>query len=147
MANPDAIIIRSSWVYSSFGKNFVKTILRLLKEKNEIGVVSDQLGSPTYAADLALAILQMIGKGWYPGIYHYCNEGIISWYEFALAIKDISKSSCTIKAISTDQYPTAAKRPSFSALDCSRIKKVYNIQSPSWRESLAACMEILTQSN
>ncbi len=143
IANPGSIIIRSSWVYSSFGKNFVKTISRLLKEKKEIAVVSDQLGSPTYAADLAGVILHIINTGWHPGIYHYCNTGIISWYEFALYIKEVCGSSCTIKAISTDQYPTAAKRPSFSALDISKITNEYGIQSPDWKHSLRICMSHL----
>jgi len=143
IANPGAIIIRTSWVYSSFGNNFVKTILRLLREKDEISVVSDQLGSPTYAADLANTILQIIGSKWQPGIFHYCNDGIISWYEFALYIKELCGSSCTIKAISTDQYPTAAKRPSFSALDTSKIKTQYHIQLPEWKDSLRVCMNAL----
>jgi len=144
IADPASIIIRSSWVYSSFGKNFVKTILRLLREKDEIGVVSDQMGSPTYAADLANTILQIINSDWQAGIYHYCNDGIISWYEFALYIKELCGSSCTVKAISTDQYPTAAKRPSFSALDNSKIKKTFNITHHEWKESLSDCLKLLS---
>ncbi|MBI5372198.1 MAG: dTDP-4-dehydrorhamnose reductase [Sphingobacteriales bacterium] len=139
--NPGSIIIRTSWVYSEFGKNFVKTILRLLGEKEVLNVVNDQLGSPTYAADLARVILDIIASGkWIPGIYHYSNEGVISWYEFATAIKELSRSTCRIHPVSSAQYPTAAKRPAYSVLDTSKLRETYSVPSRNWKESLAACM-------
>ncbi len=139
--NPDTIIIRTAWVYSQFGKNFVKTMMRLMSERDEINVVSDQVGSPTYAADLASTILQIINSGkWVPGIYHYTNDGVISWYEFANAIKELTNSSCTINPISTDQYPTAAKRPAYSVLDKTKIQSTFNIPGKDWKESLVACL-------
>jgi dTDP-4-dehydrorhamnose reductase len=126
---PGAIIIRSSWVYSTYGKNFVKTIQRLLKEKEKISVVNDQFGSPTYATDLAQCILHVINSNqWQPGIYNYCNEGVISWYDFALAIKEFSGASCEILPISTSEYPTSARRPAYSALDTTKIKTVYSVK-------------------
>lgn len=147
-SNEDAIIIRTSWVYSEFGKNFVKTMLRLMKEKPEIGVVSDQVGCPTYAADLAEAIMTIIdqlsaqnSKHGYGGIYHFSNEGIISWYDFALAIKKIAGSECKVNPITTSQYPTPAKRPAYSALDKSKIRQVFGIDTRGWRESLQICID------
>lgn len=138
--NPDCIIIRTSWVYSAYGKNFVKTMLKLMQEKEEIGVVNDQHGSPTYAADLAGAILQIISSGkWQPGIYHYANQGIISWFDFAIAIKEISGSACKVNPISTSQYPTPAKRPAWSALNTSRIQETFGIAVKDWKESLRVC--------
>lgn len=142
--NPNSIIIRTSWVYSEYGKNFVKTMLKLMSEKEEVNVVYDQLGSPTYAADLAEVILQIIHSGkWQPGIYHYCNEGIISWYDFAVAIKKLTGSTCKINPIPTSQYPTAAKRPAYSALDTSKIITVYGIRAKNWKDSLGACINFL----
>lgn len=139
--NSDSIIIRTSWVYSGFGKNFVKTMMRLMHDKNEISVVNDQVGSPTYAADLAEAILQIISSGkWVPGIYHFSNEGIISWYDFALAIKEKTNSNCTIHPISTSQYPTPAKRPAWSVLDKSKIQTVFGISLKNWKDSLSVCL-------
>ena len=139
--NPDALIIRTSWVYSAFGKNFVKTMLRLLAEKDAIGVVNDQWGSPTYAADLAGAILQIIASGkWVPGIFHYANTGVASWYELALAVEALAGKGQLIHPISSAEYPTAAKRPPYSVLDTSRIREVYGLQLPDWRHSLADCM-------
>ena len=145
--NPEVIIIRSSWLYSSYGKNFVKTMMRLMQERNEISVVDDQVGSPTYAADLAELILQIItnseleSSNWVPGIYHFSNEGIINWYEFGKAIKEITDSSCVIKPISTKEYPTAAKRPAYSVLDKSKIQKTFNLQLKDWKTSLKSCIE------
>jgi len=142
--NPDSLIIRTSWVYSEFGKNFVLTMLKLLHEKEEINVVNDQQGSPTYAADLAEAILQIISLGnWQPGIYHYCNDGVISWYNFAVAIKELTGSSCKINPIPTSQYPTAAKRPVYSALNSGKIQRTFNIILKDWKKSLAVCLERL----
>jgi dTDP-4-dehydrorhamnose reductase len=139
--NTDSLIIRTSWVYSEFGKNFVKTMLKLLQEKEEVSVVNDQFGSPTYAADLAEAILKIIGSGkWEAGIYHYCNEGVISWFEFASAIKEMTANTCTIKPIPGSAYPTAAKRPAYSALDTSKIRVVYSVENKDWKESLASCL-------
>lgn len=139
--NPDSIIIRTSWVYSEFGKNFVRTMVRLMQEKEEINVVNDQLGSPTYAADLAEAILQIISfKQWHPGIYNFSNKGIISWYDFAVAIKELTSSNCKVNPISTSQYPTAAKRPAYSVLDNSKIQEVFGIQPKEWEESLETCL-------
>jgi dTDP-4-dehydrorhamnose reductase len=139
--NPGSLIIRTSWVYSEFGKNFVKTMLRLMSEKESINVVNDQLGSPTYAVDLAEAILKIISlQQWQPGIYHYCNEGIISWYDFAVAIKEIAGYPCKINPIPTSQYPTPAKRPAYSVLDTTKIREVFNIGIKPWKESLRECL-------
>jgi dTDP-4-dehydrorhamnose reductase len=137
----NAVIIRTAWVYSTFGKNFVKTMMRLMAEKPQISVVSDQYGTPTYAADLAAAIMHIISSGkWEPGIYHYTNEGRINWHEFALAIRDIMQSQCEVKAIPTIQYPTPAKRPAWSVLDKTKIKETYQLEIPDWRTSLEVCM-------
>ena len=142
--NPDAIIIRTAWVYSEFGKNFVKTMLKLMSEREEINVVSDQVGSPTYAADLATVILQIISsEKWVPGIYHYSNDGVISWYDFAVAIKELTASSCKINPITTAQYPTPAKRPAYSVLDKSKIQSAFNIPEKNWKESLSVCLDNL----
>ncbi|MBY0477783.1 MAG: dTDP-4-dehydrorhamnose reductase [Chitinophagaceae bacterium] len=140
----DAIIIRTSWVYSSFGHNFVKTMMRLMHERNELNVVSDQIGSPTYAADLAKAIMDIISSGkWERGIYHYSNEGKISWYEFALAIKEMSGSKTVVHPILTSAYPTLARRPKFSLLNKDKIKTVFQLQVPAWKDSLQKCMDQL----
>ncbi len=139
--NPDTIIIRTSWVYSEYGKNFVKTMLKLRAEKEEISVVNDQIGSPTYAADLAGAILQIITSyNWQPGIYHYSNEGAISWFDFALAIKELTGSNCNVNPIPTSQYPTPAKRPAYSVLEKTKIQKAFGIELKDWKESLAVCL-------
>ena len=122
-------------------------MMRLMQERNEISVVDDQVGSPTYAADLAELILQIItnseleSSNWVPGIYHFSNEGIINWYEFGKAIKEITDSSCVIKPISTKEYPTAAKRPAYSVLDKSKIQKTFNLQLKDWKTSLKSCIE------
>lgn len=143
--NRDSLIIRTSWVYSSFGKNFVKTMMRLMAEKKEISVVSDQIGRPTYAADLASLIFNIIfqSEEFIPGVYHYSNQGVISWYEFAEAIKEIGKYKCKVHPIPTTAYPTPAKRPAFSILKTDKTETVYGIQIPHWRKSLEACMAIL----
>lgn len=142
--DPEVLIIRTSWVYSSYGRNFVRTMLRLMKEKDSVNVVNDQFGSPTYAGDLAKAIMAIVHSGkWLPGIYHYCNAGAISWYDFALAIKELSGSSCQVHPITTEQYPTPAKRPAYSVLDTSKIRSDYGIIPPPWKESLRTCMEKL----
>jgi len=144
--DPSSIVIRTSWLYSSFKNNFVKTMLRLMEEKDSINVVNDQYGCPTYAADLAGAILQMISSGRCsekPGIYHYTNSGITNWYEFALAIKNLSGSNCIVNPITTAQYPTAAKRPQYSVLDTTKIQKEFDIVIPEWKDSLEKCLKLL----
>ena len=142
--NVDSIVIRTSWVYSEYGNNFVKTMLKLMKEKESINVVNDQVGAPTYAFDLGSIILSIISSGkWVPGIFHFTNNGKISWYEFALAIKEIAGSTYKLNPIPTAQYPTLAKRPSYSILDTQKIKSVYQIETKNWKESLAACLKNL----
>ncbi|MDF2849937.1 MAG: dTDP-4-dehydrorhamnose reductase [Sphingobacterium multivorum] len=135
---PDAIIIRTSWVYSAYGKNFVKTMCRLMDEREEVGVINDQIGSPTYAKDLALAIVKIVDSSeWEGGIYHYSNEGEISWYDFAVAIRDFRSFDCQVKPIPTSAYPTPARRPKYSLLDKSKIKEVFAVEVPHWEISLA----------
>jgi dTDP-4-dehydrorhamnose reductase len=142
--NPGALIIRTSWVYSYFGKNFVRTMMRLMKEKESIGVVHDQVGSPTYAADLAEVIMTIISSGkWHGGIYHYSNDGVISWYDFAQAIREMTGSSCTVNPITTQQFPTPAKRPAYSVMDTSKIKSTFGIKGKDWKESLRRCVELI----
>ncbi|SFS97330.1 dTDP-4-dehydrorhamnose reductase [Sphingobacterium wenxiniae] len=139
---PEAIIIRTSWVYSTYGNNFVKTMIRLMSERDEISVINDQIGSPTYAKDLAQAIVAIVeGENWVSGIYHYSNEGEISWYDFAEAIKEIKGLECKIHPIPTAQYPTPAKRPKYSLLDKSKIKRIFGVEVPYWRESLRKMLE------
>lgn len=139
--NSESIIIRTSWVYSSFGANFVKTMIKLMKDRENLGVVSDQHGTPTYAADLAMAIMHIISSGvWEPGIYHYSNEGIITWYDFAIAIRDITKSKCAVNPIATSQFPTIAKRPAYSVFNKGKIKAVYKFTIPDWKYSLETCI-------
>jgi len=135
--NPESIIIRTSWVYSKFGNNFVKTMQRLMQERDEINVVNDQIGSPTYAADLAQAMIDIVESSkWISGIYNYSNEGEISWHEFALSIKELGNYECKVGGIPSSAYPTPAKRPNFSLLDKSKIKSVYNLDVPNYKESL-----------
>ena len=142
--NPMAIIIRTSWVYSKFGTNFVKTMCRLMQERDSLNVVNDQIGSPTYAADLAKAILTIITHpNWQAGIYHYSNEGEISWYEFALAIQEIGGFQCKITGIPSADYPTPARRPKYSLLDKSKIKNTFGVIIPDYRESLEKCMKLI----
>ena len=144
------IIIRTSWLYSSFGHNFVKTILKLGQEKEVLNVVSDQIGSPTYAKDLAEAIQEIVllsskdQNNFLSGIYHYSNEGKCSWYEFAAEIMKIANISCELIPVSTAEYPTPAKRPKYSLLNKSKIKQTFSLEIPSWKESLnSAMIEIL----
>ncbi|GEL12003.1 dTDP-4-dehydrorhamnose reductase [Flavobacterium glycines] len=142
--NPDGIIIRTSWVYSSFGNNFVKTMSRLMQERDNLNVVNDQVGSPTYAADLAKAILTIINhSNWQSGIYNFSNEGEISWYEFALAIKEIGGFDCEINGIPSSAYPTPAKRPAYSLLDKTKIKTTFGVIVPDYKVSLKKCMRLL----
>ena len=144
--NPqNSIIIRTSWVYSSFGNNFVKTMLRLGKEKEELGVIFDQVGTPTYAKDLAQTILEIIPKiqNSKLEIYNYSNEGVLSWYDFAKEIMKMAKLNCKINPIETYQYPTPAKRPHYSILNKSKIKTTFNIKIPYWKDSLDECLKRL----
>jgi dTDP-4-dehydrorhamnose reductase len=142
--NPSTVIIRTSWVYSSFGNNFVKTMLYLFKEKIEINVVADQFGSPTCAADLAEVIMKFVERSaqeeQFSGIYNYCNTGITTWYEFAEEIKSLVKSNCKINPIPTSSYKTAAQRPLYSVLDTSKIKQTLQISIPQWKDSLEKCI-------
>jgi dTDP-4-dehydrorhamnose reductase len=141
--NPEAIILRTSWVYSSFGNNFVKTMSRLMIERDTLSVVNDQIGSPTYAADLAQAIMTIIThSNWMGGIYNFSNEGEISWYEFALAIKEIGGYTCEVSGIPSSSYPTPAKRPAYSLLDKSKIKKEFQVSVPNYKESLKVMMSL-----
>jgi dTDP-4-dehydrorhamnose reductase len=139
--NPETVIIRTAWVYSEFGNNFVKTMIRLMKEKPSLSVVADQIGSPTYAADLARAILHILSADRFvPGIYHYSNEGRISWFEFALAIRELIDSPTPVTPIPTEKFPTPAKRPHYSLLDKSHIRDVYGVDVPQWKDSLSVCI-------
>ena len=131
------VIIRTAWVYSVYGANFVKTMIRLMSEREEIGVVADQVGTPTYARDLASTIMQVIeAPEFVQGVFHYSNEGKISWHDFALAIKEIKGFSTKVNAINSDAFPTPAKRPNFSLLDKSKIKETYQVAVPDWKTSL-----------
>ncbi len=147
--NPQTIVIRTSWVYSTHGNNFVKTMLRLMKEKPALSIVGDQLGSPTSAKNLATAILTIIQKIYHKsvepvyGIFHYSDKGIISWYQFAKEIKTYKKIATKVSSTTTDNYPTPAKRPAYSVLDSSRINEVYGIESLDWKESLHTCLDKL----
>jgi dTDP-4-dehydrorhamnose reductase len=140
-ANSDAVIIRTSWVFSSFGSNFVKTMLRLMPVKESLNVVNDQRGCPTYAADLASAILQIIKSGkWVPGIFHFSNAAETTWFEFATAIKEHCRFACAVNPITTEQYPTPAKRPAYSVLDTEKIRATYGITIRDWQTALVDCL-------
>ena len=137
-----SVIIRTAWLYSTFGNNFVKTMIRLGKEKPELGVIFDQIGTPTYARDLAIAIMTIINKGIVPGVYHFTNEGVISWYDFTKAIHRIAGiTTCHVRPLHTAEYPTPANRPHYSVLDKTKIKETYGIEIPYWEESLKDCLE------
>ena len=145
--NPNIIIIRTSWVFSSHGNNFVKTMIRLMKERATLNVVSDQIGRPTYAKDLAIATLKIInevsGGKKIHGVYHYANKGVTSWFEFAQQIKKNAGLSCELNPINTTQFPTPAKRPAYSVLDTQKMETAINIDIPSWESSLFACQKML----
>ena len=147
----NAIIIRTSWVYSEFGNNFVKTMLKLGKEREELNVVSDQIGSPTYATDLADVILEIIQNKIFKEVgrvtqtYHYSNEGEISWYEFAKEIFKLAGIQCSVSPITTEQYPTPAKRPKNTLMNKDKIAETFSMNIPDWRESLNTCMTILKE--
>ena len=142
--HPEAVIIRTAWLYSSFGNNFVKTMLRLGNEREELGVVFDQIGTPTYARDLARTIQHIVGSDIVPGIYHYSNEGVCSWYDFTKAIFDLAGiTTCCLKPLHTDEYPTPAARPHYSVLDKTKIKQTYGVKVPHWMDSLRECIKMM----
>ena len=141
-----AMIIRTAWLYSTFGNNFVKTMIRLGRERDTLGVVFDQIGTPTYAGDLARAIYTAIEQGIVPGIYHFSNEGVCSWYDFTLAIHCLAGiTTCQVSPLHTDEYPAKAPRPHYSVLDKTKIKKTYGIGIPHWETSLAECVKRLIE--
>ncbi|MBO5185738.1 MAG: dTDP-4-dehydrorhamnose reductase [Prevotella sp.] len=145
-ACPKSMIIRTAWLYSRFGNNFVKTMIRLGKERDSLGVVFDQIGTPTNAADLAAVIMTAINKGIVPGVYHFSNEGVISWYDFTKAIHRIAGiETCNVKPLHTDEYPAKANRPAYSVLDKTKIKETFDVEIPYWEESLAKCIKDLTE--
>ena len=139
-----AMVIRTAWLYSTFGNNFVKTMIRLGKERAELGVVFDQIGTPTYAGDLAKAIMTAVEKGIEPGVYHFSSEGVTSWYDFTKAIHRMAGiTTCKVRPIHTSEYPTPANRPHFSVLDKTKIKETYDMEIPYWEDSLHKCIEKL----
>ena len=139
-----SMIIRTAWLYSTFGHNFVKTMIRLGKERETLGVIFDQVGTPTYARDLARAIFAAIRQGVVPGIYHFSNEGVCSWYDFTKAIHRLAGiTTCHVKPLHTEEYPTPAKRPHYSVLDKTKIKNTYHIEIPYWMDSLESCISEL----
>ncbi len=147
--NADTVVIRTSWLYSAFGNNFVKTMLRLGKDRDSLNVVFDQIGTPTYGFDLARAILSIIeisehdSTKFVSGIYHYSNEGVASWFDFAKAIFEIENIKCIVYPVLSDQFPTPAKRPHFSVLNKSKIKDTFGVKVPYWRDSLKSCLNKL----
>ena len=141
---PQHFILRTSWLYSEYGNNFVKTMLKLGADRDELKIISDQIGTPTYAIDLAHCILKIVSSTSQEyGIYHYSNEGVASWYDFAQAIFDISATAVKVLPIRTHEYPTKATRPLFSVMDKSKIKKTFSLEIPYWRDSLIKCIEKL----
>ena len=145
--NPESIIIRTSWVYSRFGNNFVKTIIRLMGERPSLNVVGDQIGAPTYAADLAAAIMHIVAQkaagNKHNGIYHYSNSGNISWFDFAVAIGQMIHSNCAVAKIGSEAFPTPAKRPHYSLMDCSAIIQDFGVNQPAWEDSLQICIPLI----
>ena len=140
----NTMIIRTAWLYSTFGNNFVKTMLRLGRERETLGVVFDQIGTPTYANDLARAIFAAVNRGIVPGVYHFSNEGVCSWYDFTLAVHRLAGiKSCKGSPLHTDEFPAKAPRPHYSVLDKTKIKRTFGIDIPHWEESLAVCIEKL----
>ena len=149
----NAVIIRTSWVYSEFGNNFVKTMLKLGGQRDELNVIYDQVGTPTYAGDLAKAILQLVDSealnqtAFETAVYHYSNEGVCSWYDFAITVFELSGIDCAVQAIETKDYPTPAKRPHYSVLNKAKIKQTYAISIPYWKEALERCLSALKENN
>ena len=142
---PEAVILRTAWLYSTFGNNFVKTMIRLGREKEQLGVVFDQIGTPTYAADLAEAIFTVIESPvWRPGVYHFTNEGVCSWYDFTLAIHELAGiKNCQVRPILSEEYQYKTPRPHYSVLDKSKFKKTYNVAIPHWMDGLKRCVKRL----
>lgn len=139
-----AMIIRTAWLYSTFGNNFVKTMIQLGKERHELGVIFDQIGTPTYARDLAAIIMAAIRQKFMPGVYHFSNEGVTSWYDFAKVIHRLAGiKNCNVRPLHTEEYPTPARRPAYGVLDKTKIKQTYNLEIPYWEDSLAECIELL----
>ena len=149
----NAVIIRTSWVYSEFGNNFVKTMLKLGGQRDTLNVIYDQVGTPTYAGDLAKAILQLVDSealnqtAFETAVYHYSNEGVCSWYDFAITVFELSGIDCAVQAIETKDYPTPAKRPHYSVLNKAKIKQTYEISIPYWKEALQRCLFALKENN
>jgi len=146
--NPKTVVLRTSWVYSSYGHNFVKTMLRLGKERETLTVVYDQIGAPTYARDIAATLLEIIekiegGKTNFTGIYHYAPAGVTCWYDFAQAIFELESIDCKVTPIPTLAYPTPAKRPHYSVLNCTKIQKTFDLTIPYWKDSLKVCLALL----
>lgn len=145
-ACPRSVVVRTAWLYSTFGNNFVKTMLRLGREREELGVIFDQVGTPTYARDLATALLVIVDKGPEPGVYHFSNEGVTSWYDFTRMIHQLAGiTTCNVRPLHTAEYPTPAARPHYSVLDKTKIKQTYGIVIPWWVGSLAACIKALDE--
>tara|TARA_B100001093_G_scaffold520294_1_gene614377 strand:- start:565 stop:1425 length:861 start_codon:yes stop_codon:yes gene_type:complete len=142
--NPSSIVIRTSWLYSSFGKNFVKTMIRLMKKNNSVKVVNDQVGSPTYAYDLTKVIIEIIiNSKNKSGLFHYSNEGEISWFEFSKSIRELYDLDCEIIGISSKEFKTIVKRPRYSRLNKSKIKKTFNLEIPNYKQSLENCIKVI----
>lgn len=140
----NTMIIRTAWLYSTFGNNFVKTMIRLGQERDELGVIFDQIGTPTYARDLAKAIMTAVERGIVPGVYHFSDEGVCSWYDFTKSIHRLAGiKTCNVKPLHTSEYPTPATRPAYSVLDKTKIKDIYGIVIPHWEESLEECVKEL----
>jgi len=150
LTHDQSLVIRTSWLYSSYGNNFVKSMVRLMGEKEELGIVDDQKGTPTYARDLAAAILHIIGDAsttddlFIPGIYHFSNEGECTWYELAMEIKSYIGSSCNVNPIETKDYPLPAARPMYSVFNKDKIKKDFSVEVPLWKDSLTKCLQKIT---
>lgn len=142
---PEAVILRTAWLYSEYGNNFVKTMIRLGKEKEKLGVVFDQIGTPTYAADLAAAIFTVIEcPMWHPGIYHFTNEGVCSWFDFTIAIHELAGiKNCQVSPILSEEYQYKTPRPHYSVLDKSKFKKTFNVEIPYWLDGLKRCVKLL----
>jgi len=153
LKHPYTMVIRTAWLYSAYGNNFVKTILKRAGSSDSAAVVFDQVGSPTYANDLAMTIMEIISgtiknkHAFAPGVYNYTNEGVCSWYDFACEIVKAARSSCTVSPILSSARPSAARRPAYSVLDKQKIKEAFNLQIPHWRDSMLKCISKLSNSN
>jgi len=141
---PQPVIIRTSWLYSTFGNNFVKTMIKLGSERDSLNVIFDQVGTPTYAADLAEAIMKILNsEKWISGVYHFSNEGVCSWYDFAKTIHRLAKIDCKVNPIETKDYPVRTPRPFYSVLNKAKIKSTYELEIPHWEESLEKCVDLV----